>query len=99
MKATSLVAACHSAACAPPPAGRGGSVSVGHQVAYVKDMLKRRTNTTVTRDGKIAVTNGGGKTPRFHERSGKNAPWRADRKMTKESGARVRDLLAQAVSG
>ena len=110
--------ACHSKACAPPPAGRGGSDGgsfagfrkVGGKLVnakgeawpgakgYSKDGPEpyftakqgKRKNTTVTRDGTIAVTNGGGKLPRFRMRDNKSSKWVADKITTRNSAIRVR---------
>lgn len=95
MRVGEAVFACHSKACAPPPAGRGGSDKAG----YVKGMMSARKNTTVTRDGNIAVTNGGGKMPRFKTRADKKSAWQPDHATTKSSAARIREILREAVNG
>lgn len=56
-------------------------------------MLAARKTTTVTRDGNIAVTNGGGKMPRFRMRSNKSSAWLADRRTTAISAARIKEIL------
>jgi len=55
--------------------------------------MAARKNTTVTRDGDIAVTNGGGKMPRFRMRKNKSSAWLADRATTRHSAARIREIL------
>ena len=91
------VFACYSKSCAPPPTGKGGSSAGGmtkaRQQAYVKDMLAARKTTTVTRDGNIAVTNGGGKMPRFRMRPNKSSAWLANRRTTAISAARIKEIL------
>jgi len=61
-------------------------------------MLANRKNTTVTRDGKVAVTNGGGKLPKFRTRSGKSDKWVADKATTKASHDGVQRILNAATT-
>lgn len=59
------------------------------QKNYLHDVIHGRKNTTVTRDGKTAVSSGGGKTSRWKMRSGKASKWVADHQMNKHSRAQA----------
>lgn len=47
------------------------AVTSSRHANYIREMVANRKNTTVTRDGKIAVTNGGGRMPRFKTKTNK----------------------------
>lgn len=89
--------ACHSKACAPPPAGKGGSDKGGMSATerdkrsatrYKAEMHKNR-QTTVTRGGDIAVSNRGGKLPLFKIRGSKSQAWVTDHLTTAASRKRI----------
>ena len=77
-----------------PVAGPNASEAERH-AAYVKEMLANRKNTTVNRDGTVAVTVGGGKLAKFRERQGKSDNWRADKRTTKWSQDQSRKALSR----
>ncbi len=64
---------------------------------YVREMIANRKNTTVNRDGNIAVTSGGGAFPRFRVRNNKSSEWVADKMVTKSVAIRAREQAFRTV--
>lgn len=81
-----------------PVAGPDAS-PVERKAAYVKEFLANRRNTTVIRDGKMAITVGGGKKPTFYTRPNTSTKWMVDKATTKISHDRIAKILREATAG